>query len=171
MNVIHSAPTKKSPSKSFFGLQPSGFCLSQAETFFYWSHSNLLQYNNPLIKIFQWKNHWTYENFVRATRVRSLAALSKTILFRSISAKFWFSLTMLLIISNHTQNSVIRLRYSAVIFQIDTLTWIFWRRAILHITWQKVRKELFYWTVSGSQNLILLANIGNIPVLENQSTH
>jgi len=35
MNVIHSAPTKKSLSKSFFGLQPSGFRLSQAETFFY----------------------------------------------------------------------------------------------------------------------------------------
>jgi len=66
---------------------------------------------------------------------------------------------MLLINSNHTQNSVKRLRYSAVIFQIDTLTWIFWRRAILHITWQKVRKELFHWTVIGSQNLILLANI------------
>ena len=29
------------------------------------------------------------------------------------------TLTMLLIISNHTQNSIKRLRYSAVIFQID----------------------------------------------------
>jgi len=34
MNVIHSATTKKSLSKSFFGLQPSGFRLSQAETCF-----------------------------------------------------------------------------------------------------------------------------------------
>jgi len=59
---IHSAPTKKSLSKSFFGLQPSGFRLSQAETFFYWSHSNCLQYNNPLIKKISAKTHWTYEN-------------------------------------------------------------------------------------------------------------
>ena len=35
MDVIHSAPTKKSLSKSFFGLQSSGFRLSQAKTFFY----------------------------------------------------------------------------------------------------------------------------------------
>jgi len=64
MNVIHSAPTKKSLSKSFFGLQPSGFRLSQAKTFFYWSHSNFLQYNNPLIKHFQRK-------LIELTKIRS----------------------------------------------------------------------------------------------------
>jgi len=64
MNVIHSAPTKKSLSKSFFGLQPSGFRLSQAETFFYWSHSNFLQYNNPLIKKIQRK-------LIELTKIRS----------------------------------------------------------------------------------------------------
>ena len=64
MNVIHSAPTKKSLSKSFFGLQPSGFRLPQAETFFYQSHSNFLQYNNPLIKKFQRK-------LIELTKIRS----------------------------------------------------------------------------------------------------
>jgi len=55
INVIHSAPT-------FLGLQPSGFRLSQADTFFYWSQSNFLQDNNPLIKKIPAKTHWTYEN-------------------------------------------------------------------------------------------------------------
>jgi len=44
ITIVHSAFAKKSLSKSFFGLQPSGFRLSQAKTFFYWSHSNFLQY-------------------------------------------------------------------------------------------------------------------------------
>ena len=74
MNVIHRAPTKKSLSKSFFGLQPSGFRLSQAETFFYWSHSNFLQYNNPLIQFFS-ENSLNLRKSVRATRVRSLVSL------------------------------------------------------------------------------------------------
>jgi len=122
MNVIHIAPTKKSLSKSFLGLQPSGFRLSQANTFFYWSLSNL-QDNNPLIKKNPAKTHWTYEHlFGRQGFVHS-AASSKKVLFRCISAKFWFSLTKSLIISHYhqefCQNTAIKCFYHPIYFFFD----------------------------------------------------
>jgi len=41
MTVIHSALIKKSLSKSFWGLQQSGVCLSQAKSFFFLSKLTL----------------------------------------------------------------------------------------------------------------------------------
>jgi len=49
MTIVHSALAKMSLSKSFWGLQPLGFRLSQAETFFFLSQSNFLQYKNLVI--------------------------------------------------------------------------------------------------------------------------
>jgi len=82
MNVIHSAPQKVS-TKVIFGLQPSGFRLPQAETFFYWSQSNFLQYNNPLIKKSS-ENALNLRKSLRATRVRSLGCLE----YNSASSQF-----------------------------------------------------------------------------------
>jgi len=145
-------PPQKSLSKSFFGLQPSGFRLSQAETFFYWSHSNFSQYNKSLVKNFQRK-------LIELTKIRSgdKGALSKTILFRSNSAKFWFS------DATYNLKPYPKFRQKIEIQCCNIPNWHFDLNILktscftYHVT--KVRKELFHWTVSGSQNLILLANI------------
>jgi len=149
-------PSLKVSIKVIFGVTTIRFSSITSWNIFLFITIKIFEMKESCDNKIQVKSHWTYENSFERQGFVHYAALSKTIFFRSNSAKFWFSLTMLLIISNHTPNSVKRLRYSVVIFQIKTLTW---RRAILHITWQKVRKELFHWTVSGSQNLILLANI------------
>jgi len=46
ITIVHNALAKKSLSKSLLGLQLFGFRLSQTETFFFSSQSNVLQYKN-----------------------------------------------------------------------------------------------------------------------------
>ena len=62
---MYIVPLQKSLlSKSFLGLQPLGFRLSQAETLFFSSQSNRLQYNNLYITNLKLK-------LIKLTKIRS----------------------------------------------------------------------------------------------------